>query len=250
MTLAGCGNDEQAVGSPGDADLAGRTFIAQAIEGYEPVAGTEISITFEADQVQAHAGCNHLLGQLTSTDGGVLAVSNMGTTDMGCDSPRHDQDTWLIDFLVSSPSWGLAGDELRLQSTTAEIMLVDRVVAHPDRALEGTRWVVDSLISGSGDDAAASSTPSQAEAFLVMTDGRVEGSNGCNSIGGDYRVDGETLVFLEMFNTLVGCLEPDVAAFEESVMAVFNQPMRYEIVADRLTLTAPDGSGLGLHADS
>ncbi len=247
---AGCGDDSVDVSSTGSApSLADRTFVARDVVGHDLVPGTEIRITFEADQVQATAGCNHLFGQLRSSDDGILDLAGLGSTEMGCDAPRHDQDQWLIDFLSAGPRWTLEGDQLTLLSDSSEITLVDRVVADPDRPLEGTRWVLDSLISGPGPDSSVSSTPGQVEAYLVMADGEVEGHNGCNSIGGSYRVDGETLRFPERFSTLAGCLDPEVAAFEEAVMAVLDTTMTFEITADRLILTAPDGAGLGLHAD-
>jgi hypothetical protein len=55
----------------------------------------------------------------------------------------------------------------------AAITLVDRTVANPDRALIGTRWVVDTLITSD----VASSVPAGVVAFLQLgTDGRVHGS--------------------------------------------------------------------------
>lgn len=245
-----CGDDAQSVGSNGADPLAGRTFIAQRVEGFELVDGTEIRLTFDSGQIKGQAGCNHLMGDLTSTSDGVLTVEGMGMTEMGCDTARHDQDAWLAEFLMSAPTWTLDGDELTLSTDTAELVLLDRVVADPDRTLEGTRWVVDSLISGSGPDGVVSSLPQGIEASVTFADGVFEGSSGCNSISGGYTIESDTITITGMVTTDAACSDPDVSLVEQHIASVLAGQVQYDIVAQRLTLTGPEGAGLGLRADS
>lgn len=248
LLLSACGNDEIDVGNGPD-ELIGRTFIAQTVKGHDLVDGTEFRLTFDANQITAHAGCNHLMGDLTSLDNGVLTVAGMGMTEMGCDPARHEQDTWLADFLGSSPAWALDGDELHLSNDSAELVLLDREVADADRPLEGTRWKVDSVITAGGPDGSVSSVPPEADAHIVFDKGQFEGSPGCNSMWGRYTIDDGHIAITEVAVTAAGCLDPGKANLEEQVSAVLSGRLAYEIVAGRLTLTAPDGTGLGFHAD-
>src|ERR687895_804015 len=89
------------------------------------------------------------------TRGGGLAVDDMSMTGMGCDPPRHEQDRWLAGVLAAGPSWRLDGSTLVLTSGATELVLADREVAEPDLSLEGTEWVVDTLVDGE----VAESTP-------------------------------------------------------------------------------------------
>jgi heat shock protein HslJ len=248
LVAAGCGDDDSdGVGSGNG--LAGRVFISQRVEGHDLVAGTEIRLEFTADEVRATAGCNHLFGQLVSTGSGRLEVSDMGGTEMGCDPERHDQDRWLTDLLTSRPSWSLDGNRLVISTELVELALLDRVEADPDRALEGTRWVVDTIYAGStGPDGSASSVPGDAKAFVVLAEGRITGSTGCNELSGSYRIDGASIAFDELVQTDMAC-EPATMVLEDAVVAVLGQQVDHSIVAGRLTLTAPDGHGLGLRAD-
>src|SRR5690242_18141564 len=79
--LAGCGMSSEA-GQSGD-DVWGRTFLSSAVtvdgQPKQLVSGTRIELAFRNGEVQAAAGCNHLSGR-ASTDGGKLAVSEIGGT--------------------------------------------------------------------------------------------------------------------------------------------------------------------------
>jgi heat shock protein HslJ len=247
VVVAGCGDDDE--DSPGGAPdvLTGRTFLSQSVtmDGapHPLVDGTVIRLEVAADQIRVHAGCNHLFGTLESTAGGRLRVTQMGGTEMGCDPALHDQDQWLADLLTAHPSWSLDRDTLTLSGDTTVITLLDRRVADPDRPLEGTRWIVDTLLSGD----AASSLPTDAVAELTFSSGQLTGSTGCNDLSGSYRLDVGVIHLDAFVQTDVMC-EPDVMILEEAVVALSGASVEYEIVAGRLTLTGPDGRGLGLQA--
>src|SRR5687767_1039984 len=76
----GCGDDAAA---PTVDDLAGSTFESTSVEGHDMVAGTNVTMTFDADGVAVHAGCNTLRGGLAIEDG-TLQVGTMAQTMMAC----------------------------------------------------------------------------------------------------------------------------------------------------------------------
>jgi heat shock protein HslJ len=227
--------------------LVDRTFVSTSVtEDGDPKAlvdGTEVTLGFEGGQLQANAGCNHLLGDLAIEDD-TLVVTRMGGTEMGCPGGRQEQDDWLIGVLTSSPTWRLDGDTLTITSGTTTIELVDEASVTEDAPLVGTTWVLDTIVEGD----TASSVPAGVEAHIAFeTDGQVVGSNGCNGFGGSYTAEQTSVRFDLMGQTLIGCGDP-MAAVERRVMAVLTGDVAYAIDGDALTLTAASGDGLAFRA--
>jgi heat shock protein HslJ len=249
LLAAGCGDDD--AGTGGDGELTGRTFLSESItEGGQDrdlVEGTRISLDFTTDgQVSANAGCNHLFGDVTITSER-LEVGPMGGTEMGCDPQRHAQDEWLMDLLQSSPAWLLDGDRLTLTAADTEIVLLDREVADPDRPLEGTRWLVDTIISG--DVASSMRTGTEGSAWFVVEGERFTASSGCRAFEGNVELGEGTLRFGDVVQTDPMCAE-EYREVDEAMQAIFGGEVEYSIEAGRLTFTQTGGGvGLGLHED-
>ena len=253
LIASACGNDDgDPVGDPEDpASPLGRTFISESVtdegQAWTLASDAPIRLTFsaEGDELRASAGCNSLFAGLTSLEGGVLSISDMGGTEMGCPPELHEQDQWLADLLTDDPEWNLDGDRLTITRGATIVSLLDRRVADPDQPLEGTRWEVDSIYEGSGPDGAVSSFPST-DAYLLFEDGSVTGFTGCNDLAGRYERDGSTLVFEAFVQTDLACDEPAMSG-EEAVGVLSGSRVEVTIEASRLTLMGPDG-GLGLRA--
>jgi heat shock protein HslJ len=252
ITLAGCATG--ATDTPGsngqDEWPAGRTFLSTAIvESGQPkalVEGTRIRLSFDEDgRVSAHAGCNHL-GGTGRLESGTLVVADLSMTEMGCPGGLHEQDEWIADLLTSGPTLRLAGDELTLTGATITVTLLDRRVADPDRPLVGTAWVVDSIITGD----AVSSVPSDEPAvFSIDSSGSFHATTGCagGQLRGRAEIAGDrvTLTVTEA----VACTASG-NGLDEAIRSTLQGELTYEITARRLTLTASDGTGLGMQADS
>jgi heat shock protein HslJ len=74
-------------------------------------------------------------------------------------------------------------------------------------------------------------------------DGEVTGNVGCNSFGGDYKLNGNEIEFGTISTTLMACEEP-INTQEASVLKTFTDTATYEINGDTLTITAGDGESL------
>lgn len=245
--LVACGS---LAGSGGTTDLRGRTFLSTGVtENGQPkslVQGTRILLNFSADgtKIGANAGCNHMGGD-ARVDNGRLFVGDMASTMMGCDGGRNEQDAWVAKLLMDKPTIQLTGAELVIKSATAEVRLVDRKVADPDRPLAGTLWTVESLIDGQ----VASSIPLGAVAhFTINPDGALRGNTGCNQMGGTVVVTSTTLRFSGVFTTKMAC-EPDRMRLEQAVLDVLRDDVSYTIDADVLRLRHTSGKGLDLRAE-
>jgi heat shock protein HslJ len=236
VVAAACGDDDD-TSTVGDDSPWGRTFVT---DGPPPV-----QLTFRDDEISARSECNTLLGT-ASIDGEVLVVTDVGSTEMGCDPDLHAYDDWLAGFLSSSPTISLDGATLTITGATDSLVLTDREVADPDRPLVGPRWVVDGLIDG---DAVSSLPAGIAEApWLQFTEAAVEGSAGCNDFSAEVTIGDGTIEVAGLTTTDVGCDAPTMAV-EGAVHAALTGTVAYETDADRLTLTASDGRGISLRSD-
>jgi len=226
-------------------DLAGRTLVSTGVTGHELVEGSTVRMSFEADQVSIQAGCNNIFGAY-AVEGGTLQVNALGQTEMACAADLMAQDQWLISFLQSGPELTETADGIVLAGGGVELELTDREVADPDVALEGPTWVLNTAHTATAD----TNIRGMENASLVFEDGNVRLNTGCNTGGGSYTLDGDSLTLGPLRQTLRAC---DETAMEiESLMtAVLNQmDLTVEIEASTLKLTAPDGTALGFVADA
>lgn len=238
LLAAGCVSGGGATG--GD-PLDGRSFVStRVLEGSAErplVPGTRIELSLSQGRLSARAGCN-LMGAGYRLEGDRFRlVGAIGTTEMGCDPDRHDQDAWLSAFLGSSPRVRLQGPRLTLTAGGTEIDLVDREVVEPDLPLEGTDWTLETIVRGE----VASSVPAGLRATLRISDGGIGGFNGCNEWGGRVvSTEGGTLVLRGIGQTRIGCAGA-AAALERDVNAVITAgSITYGIDGSSLILRAGD----------
>ncbi|MDO8484812.1 MAG: META domain-containing protein [Candidatus Limnocylindrales bacterium] len=226
--------------SPSPASLDGHTYLSTDLQGAVLVPETRIRLAFSDGSLNANGGCN-IMGGAYSIDGDRLTTTQMSMTEMGCDEPRMQQDEWLA-RLLGGVTFTLDGDTLTLTDGTIRMTLVDKEVATPDQPLEGTRWVLDGIVSGD----AVSSVPVGVTASIRVAAGRVEVEAGCNTGGGTVADTPDTLTFGPIALTKMAC-EPGSMAVETAVVGVLSGAVGYTIDADVLTLDA-GGAGLVFRA--
>jgi heat shock protein HslJ len=223
-------------------ELDGREVLATGAQGFEIVGGTTIRLAFERASVRADAGCNHMSSDYEVVDG-VLHLGSLGSTAMACDPPLMDQDERLATFLMSKPAVELDGDTLTLTSGRSVITLLDREVADPDRPLEGTRWVLDTIVSGDS----ASSIPTGITASLTISDGTMRIDSGCNTGSAPVGVRDHVIDVGRLTITLVRCSDEQMEV-ERAMVDTLQGSVSFTVEAARLTLTAGD-RGLSFVAD-
>lgn len=247
MLAAGCGGDDAFDVGSGSGGLRGRTFLSESVsEDGSPrdlVGGTRIQLTFHEGRLMAYAGCNSLGGPV-DVEGDRLFVGGLTTTEIGCAPELHDQDEWLAGILAAGPAFQIEGDRLVLRRGSAEITLIDREVAAPDRPLEGTTWELDGIVDGD----AVSSVPAGASATLTFVDGMVGFQvEGCNQGSADVEIGPGEFQVGPLTTTLIGCREP-AATVETAIRATLQGSVAYSVEATTLTLSNPNGRGLLLRA--
>jgi heat shock protein HslJ len=99
--------------------------------------------------------------------------------------------------------------------------------------LDGTEWLSTSVTEDGGDRPLVDGT----QISLGFADGQLTASAGCNTMGGGYRVDGDTLVFEGGGMTEMGCDEERHAQDEWLAAFLGSQPA-IALADDKLTLTS------------
>jgi len=104
------------------------------------------------------------------------------------------------------------------------------------QTLEGPRWVLTAYLADGAMQEALPSPPVEA----TFSDGRVDGTGGCNLYSGPYQVDGNELTIGLLISTRRAC-EPPILNQETAYFRDLQSAGSYEIDAN--TLTLKDGSG-------
>ena len=245
----GQGSGDRATPPPAEASYVATSIV----ENGEPralIAGTQLLLSFDGDRISASAGCNQIGGSYSATDLGILEVTDLFMTEVGCDGPRHEQDEFVADFLVAGPAFTvISADAIRLSTPAVTIELIDEAVANPPLPLLGTNWEVSGFF-----DVSVASAVNVAEPATIqfLDDSTAVGFDGCADFTIEVDVQ-QGAAASEGTVQFAGTLdEPSADCDELSYVAEVSASIRgeatYLIDADRLTITAANGVGIEFRA--
>jgi heat shock protein HslJ len=249
LLMTGCGD-----GGGESSDTVGRTvplldgtsWVATSItEGGQPralVTGSELRVEFKGDSISINAGCNGMGGNYTLSEDSELSTGTLTGTMMACDQPLMDQDAWLSGTVFAAPLIATVdGDTLTLSRDRLELVLTDRKVASPDRALQGTAWHLTGISTADSVSSipAGVTTPT----LTIAEDGTVSLHTGCNGGGSTASVLDHTVTFTPPRTTKMACADESGRQTEASVVAVLDGAVTWSITERTLTLTK-GGHGL------
>lgn len=245
LALTACGSeDTKTPADPNQLDLVGQTFLSNDVkvsdQPYQLVKGSQLRLSFEDGAIGASAGCNSMSGDARwSTGTLIIDGQSLAMTEMGCDEPLMQQDTWFADILTSKPTLLQDDTTLTLTSDDTVIVFTDEEVVVPDASLTGTSWKLDSIIAGD----VASSVPAGVKSTITFgDDGRVAVAPGCNSGGGSYTATEDTLKIGPIATTAMAC-PPPASDVEASVLGLLQGDVSYSIDGKSLVLTAQKATG-------
>jgi heat shock protein HslJ len=243
--LSGCGDnggrrDLRAGVDPG---LGPITYVVTGVtdDGKQRplVPSTEIRIRFADGRITLTAGCNTMSGEY-ALEQSRLTVASLATTDMGCDQPRMDQDTWLA-RLFEKPVQFTSSKDATIVSGSTVLALADRKTVSPDKSLVGTKWVLDTIIDGD----VASSLPSGQTGSLRIDGNAIALKDGCSDGSGTVAIHEDAITFDDIVFSLRPC--PTSNQVAPAFAAVLTGTATYAIEENRLTIIR-DGHGLGFKA--
>jgi heat shock protein HslJ len=155
---------------------------------------------------------------------------------MACEEPMMTVEAAYHAALAAVTQAARSGDGLTLRGEGTELVY-SLVPPVPDEALQGTRWMLESLIQG---DAVSSVL---GDPWLVLeADGTMTGSTGCRDLSGRYIVSGDQLMWTDL--RVEGECAANLEQQDRMVIGVLEQPI-VAIEGNHLTLSRPEGTGLG-----
>lgn len=240
MALAACGTDTASAGP----DITGEWQLASGTAlGAELLlpTGTTATLALSGGKANGAAFCNRFFASYEQ-DGPSFEISDIGSTEMGCEPDVMAAESTYLAALDVVDTAVLDGADLLLTGPGVELRF-GPVPVVPDSALEGTRWVLDTLVDGE----TASSVLGE-PLLELAADGTATGTTGCNGWTSTWRQEGDVLA-LDPLITSIGCdADESLVVQDAQVTAVLGARPTVAIVGDRLTLTADDGRELGYRA--
>lgn len=103
--------------------------------------------------------------------------------------------------------------------------------------LAGTEWILGAMNGISMVDGTSLT-------IQFGSDGKISGSSGCNTFGGDYSISGDTLNFQKLFMTEMACLKVGVMQQEQAYQSSLGQVYKYALKDNQLILMDVKGSTL------
>jgi heat shock protein HslJ len=234
LLLAACGLLPGAsVDLTGDWRLAAGTVDGAAI----PMEiGKLVTLSVEGTTVHGRSACNLYSGSISVRDGRV-SIGQLGSTEMACGPDVMAVEATFQGALPRVDRASRSGDELTLSGSGVQLRF-KRVAPVPNASLTGTRWTLESLISGE-----TVSSVSGDGALQLAADGTLGGSTGCRRFSAHYQRSGEQLARSQLLTDMRPC-GADLAAQDGHVLGVLQAGVEVAIQGDQLTLVADDGRGL------
>lgn len=227
----------------GSADLDGGWVLVGGThdgESITPIEGTSVSLTIDGDEIGGTAACNHYGGTI-ERDGGSISIGALSMTEMACEEPIMALESAYLAALSGVTGATRTAEALTLTGPGVQLDF-ELVPSEADADPVDTTWTLESLVSG---DAVSSV---MGDATLVLAeDGSLSGSTGCRSFGGDYEIDGSTLVVGDLVLDLRAC-EAGLGSQDAEVLAVLDADPTISVEGSRLSLRAGDG-GLDYRAE-
>lgn len=142
---------------------------------------------------------------------------------------------WRVVFEVNGQRY-----EVRTDETASAIRVANPdAVPGTETGLENTQW---SLVSF-GSPGAEQPLVQASAITLMLAGGQVGGSGGCNSYGGTYQVNGNSITFGEMVRTERACEDEKVTQQEQHYFDALETAGEYQIEGDQLHITYDNGNG-------
>jgi heat shock protein HslJ len=159
---------------------------------------------------------------------------------MGCPDPVVAVERAYLSALSKVESAHMVGAKLVLRGPPNVELQFERLEPPPMAQLVATRWLLESLVDGNrvtpvvGDPAM----------LLLQPDGSLDGSTGCRTFSGRYRVRGDEIRANEFGVEDRKCPGGPIRAQDNHVMGVIGDGFRASVDGALLLLGDQDGTGL------
>ena len=247
VASGGCGSGNGVSAGAGPI-AAGGEFVSVPSSTFEVVAGTRVELGVADGSLSASAGCNSMGGPV-KVNGSILEVDELMSTQIACTDDLMAQDARLTALLTGRPEVSGSADGFTLTAPDGTtLVMVDRSMVEPDRDVEGTVWVLNSVVSGETAATAVGFDTVQ----ITLSDGVLRLTTPCGSGQAGYTIaDDGTFVFSPVTLTPVvdsggsQCPQPTVPEAQqaqEALLAVLQSAVTVSVDGPTLTLAGTDAA--------
>lgn len=254
LALAACGTESgSGSGSGGDGGGSVTTDLpltgvhwtvdSVTVDGKKSAApnGAHVEIT-DKGRAQGNYGCNQF-GAAVKVEGDTVTVGKGEMTEMGCAEDIQGFEEAMKDAFTGKLKAKLVDKNLTLTTPKGDSITL---TSEPAAPLAGTKWTVNSLLTGD----VATSLPAGTEKnawFTLAKDGSVRGSLGCNTFSSTAKVSGSTITFDRLASTRKMCAGT-AGTVENHLRKVLEGKVTFNLQHRGITLTGPNGKGVSANA--
>ncbi|MFW3460971.1 META domain-containing protein [Streptomyces microflavus] len=255
LTLAACGTESGSGSGSGDGSDTVQndvpvTGVAWSVDSLtvggkktEAPEGSRLEIDPKG-RAKAGFGCNHISAD-ARVEGDRITFGKPVSTQMACDETTEKAEKAALAAMGGEVTAKLSGEKLTLTTEGGDTIALSE---EKPADLVGTRWAVNTLLSGETATSVPADLPKERVPHLTFgEDGTVHGNSGCNSFHGKAAVKGSTIDFGPPAGTRKMCPEAEMEV-ERAVLAALDGPATYTIKGSTLTVTSKDGKGIGATA--
>ena len=113
----------------GSNQLTGTTWKLISYDGNIPLAGKNMTASFDAKEIQGSASCNTYFGTYR-LKGDQISIGELGWTEMACMDPEGimEQEQTIMKLLSVSSSYSIQGDRLQITTSAGELLIFQQLI--------------------------------------------------------------------------------------------------------------------------
>jgi heat shock protein HslJ len=223
--------------APADSPLANTSWLLLTLGGKEPLADTQITLSFDGDRLSGSDGCNRYGGSYLADGEQISVGGDLLSTMMACAEPVMQQASAYQAALKQAASFAVVGQELTLFDAAGAPLAT---FAAQSGELAGTSWEVTGY--NNGKQAVVSALAGTA-LTLEFRDGELGGSAGCNTYTSTYETAEGAITVGPAAATRMACAEPaGVMEQEAQFLQALATAATYRVEGDTLELRTADGA--------
>jgi heat shock protein HslJ len=230
--IAGCLPMAATADSP---SLDGTAWVLTSLAGHT-ATGPVVTGRFENGRVQGTDGCNRFSSPYT-TQGSSIQIGPKGTaTQMACLPDVMKQADAFAASLASARTYRVTAGQLQLIGADGAIL---STLAAQRQSLAGSSWQATGI--NNGKDAVASLVAGSTVTMSFASDGKVNGSGGCNTYTATWKANGNALTFTPAAATRMMC-DPGVMAQEQAFFRALESVATMRMEGDGLEMRTNQGA--------
>lgn len=243
--LAACGSDDGSgdgattteAAAPVTGSLTGPEWVLDADRSSIDLPdGAAATLTVDGGTVSGVGPCNSYRGSI-QVDGSDVTIGSLAETMMACEQPLMDAQDAFTAALRSAQTAEVDGDTLVL--TGADDTTLTFTAVDPTEQVLGD-W---DIVEVAKPDAIVSVREGTSPTLTFAADGSMAVDTSCNTGGGPYELDGESITIGPVAVTERACLDPaGVMRQEARILAALDQAETFDATPDRLTLLDSQGT--------